>query len=110
MRGRLRYSGTSYKNKPTLTVTEDEFDKVMAVNVKSVYWSIPAVVPALQERGGGAIINIASIGAMRPRPGLVWYDDRWIRSTYWLSLLQVQCKQSCCRQREDEIAQFYPLC
>lgn len=92
MRGRLRYSGTSYKNKPTLTVTEDEFDKVMAVNVKSVYWSIPAVVPALQERGGGAIINIASIGAMRPRPGLVWYDDRWIRPTYWLSLLQVQCK------------------
>lgn len=71
----LRYlisPGTSYKNKPTLEVTEAEFDKVMTVNVKSIYWSIPAVVPALKERGGGAIINIASIGAMRPRPGLVW--------------------------------------
>lgn len=67
-------SGTSYKNKPTLDVTEAEFDKVMTVNVKSIYWSVPAVIPALKERGGGAIINIASIGAMRPRPGLVWYD------------------------------------
>lgn len=70
---RLIEIGTSYKNKPTIDVTEAEFDKVMAVNVKSIYWSVPAVIPALQERGGGAIINIASIGAMRPRPGLVWY-------------------------------------
>jgi 3-oxoacyl-[acyl-carrier protein] reductase len=67
-------AGTSYKNKPTLDVTEDEFDKVFAVNVKSIYLSVPAVVPALKKRGGGSIINIASIGAMRPRPGLVWYN------------------------------------
>ena len=67
-------AGTSYKNKPTLEVTEEEFDKVFAVNVKSIYWSIPAVVPALKKRGGGSIVNIASIGAMRPRPGLVWYN------------------------------------
>jgi len=70
----INNAGTSYKNKPTLDVTEDEFDKVMAVNVKSIYWSIPAIIPALKERGGGSIINIASIGAMRPRPGLVWYN------------------------------------
>jgi len=44
------------------------------VNVKSVFFSIPAAAPALEERGGGAIINIASIGATRPRPGLVWYN------------------------------------
>ena len=65
-------SGTSYKNKSTLEVTEEEFDKVMTVNVKSIFWSIAAIVPAMRERGGGSIINIASIGAMRPRPGLVW--------------------------------------
>lgn len=70
----INNAGTSYKNKPTLDVTEDEFDKVMAVNVKSIYFSIPAIVPAMKERGGGSIINIASIGAMRPRPGLVWYN------------------------------------
>lgn len=67
-------AGTSYKNKPTLEVTELEFDKVMAVNVKSIFLSIPAAVPALKKRGGGSIINIASIGVMRPRPGLVWYN------------------------------------
>lgn len=67
-------AGTSYKNKPTLDVTEDEFDKVFAVNVKSIYLSVSAAVPALKKRGGGSIINIASIGAMRPRPGLVWYN------------------------------------
>lgn len=67
-------AGTSYRNKPTLEVTEAEFDKVMAVNVKSIFLSVSAVVPALKNRGGGAIINIASIGAMRPRPGLVWYN------------------------------------
>ena len=67
-------AGTSYKNKSTLEVTEDEFDKVMAVNVKSIYHSVPATVPSFRKRGGGSIINIASIGAMRPRPGLVWYN------------------------------------
>jgi NAD(P)-dependent dehydrogenase (short-subunit alcohol dehydrogenase family) len=67
-------AGTSYKNKPTLEVTEDEFDRVMAVNVKSIYLSVNVCVPALKKRGGGSIVNIASIGAMRPRPGLVWYN------------------------------------
>jgi len=67
-------AGTSYKNKPTLDVTEAEFDKVFAVNVKSIYLSIAPTVAALKKRGGGAIINVASIGAMRPRPGLVWYN------------------------------------
>ncbi|KAH0839251.1 hypothetical protein AYO21_05667 [Fonsecaea monophora] len=67
-------AGTSYKNKPTLEVTEEEYDRVMAVNVKSIFLSVAAAVPALKNRGGGSIINIASIGAMRPRPGLVWYN------------------------------------
>lgn len=70
----INNAGTSYKNKPTLDVTEAEFDKVMAVNVKSIFLSVAAVVPALKSRGGGSIVNIASIGAMRPRPGLVWYN------------------------------------
>jgi len=68
-------AGTSYKNKPTLEVTEEEYDRVFAVNVKSIFLSVAVAVPALQSRGGGAIINIASIGAMRPRPGLVWYNS-----------------------------------
>lgn len=67
-------AGTSYRNKPTLDVTEAEFDRVMLVNVKSIYYSVGVAIPAMRARGGGAIINIASIGAMRPRPGLVWYN------------------------------------
>ena len=59
----------------TLEVTEDEFDRVFAVNVKSIYHSVATIVPKLiQQNDGGSFINIASIGALRPRPGLVWYN------------------------------------
>ena len=68
-------AGTSYRNKPTLEVTEREFDTVMNVNVKSVFLGTSAVVPKLiEQKQGGSIINIASVGATRPRPGLVWYN------------------------------------
>ena len=81
-------AGTSYKNKPTAEVTEDEFDRVMMVNVKSVFLSIVAVIPALKKRGGGSIVNIASIGAMRPRPGLVWYNaSKGAVANVWISLI-----------------------
>jgi NAD(P)-dependent dehydrogenase (short-subunit alcohol dehydrogenase family) len=56
-------------------VTEDEFDKVFTVNVKSIFHSTRHFIPNLINQGeGGSIINIASIGASRPRPGLVWYN------------------------------------
>jgi NAD(P)-dependent dehydrogenase (short-subunit alcohol dehydrogenase family) len=54
---------------PTLEVTEDEFQRVFNVNVKSIFLSVKAVVPALQKSKGGSIINISSIGSVRPRPG-----------------------------------------
>jgi hypothetical protein len=62
-------------SQPTVEVTEDEFDKVFAVNVKSIFHSARHFIPNLINQGeGGSIINIASIGATRPRPGLVWYN------------------------------------
>ncbi|KAF1809515.1 oxidoreductase [Eremomyces bilateralis CBS 781.70] len=68
-------AGTSYRNKPTLDVTEAEFDLVFKVNVKSIFWSVKTVVPQFKKQGrGGSIINISSIGAARPRPGLVYYN------------------------------------
>lgn len=68
-------AGWSYKNKPTLEVTVEEFDRVFDINVKSVYLSVASVVPQMQKQGhGGAIVNISSIGSTRPRPGLVWYN------------------------------------
>jgi NADP-dependent 3-hydroxy acid dehydrogenase YdfG len=47
----------------------------MSVNVKSIFHSVAACVPVLIEQGrGGSIINVASVGATRPRPGLVYYN------------------------------------
>lgn len=58
-----------------MDVTEDEFDKVMTVNVKSIFHAVRQVVPVMMDQeGGGSIINVASIGAIRPRGGLVWYS------------------------------------
>jgi NAD(P)-dependent dehydrogenase (short-subunit alcohol dehydrogenase family) len=68
-------AGWSYTNKPTTTVTEDEFERVFDVNVKGVYLGCNAWVDqAIERKEGGVIINIASVGATRPRPGLVWYN------------------------------------
>ncbi|MFT4067969.1 SDR family oxidoreductase [Paraburkholderia sp.] len=67
-------AGTTHRNKPVLEVTETEFDRVYAVNVKSIYWSVQEFVPYFREQGGGNFINIASTAGVRPRPGLVWYN------------------------------------
>ncbi|SPA00009.1 putative deshydrogenase oxydoreductase [Cupriavidus taiwanensis] len=67
-------AGTTHRNKPILDVTEDEFDRVYAVNVKSIYWSARAFIPHFRRRGGGVFVNIASTAGIRPRPGLVWYN------------------------------------
>jgi NAD(P)-dependent dehydrogenase (short-subunit alcohol dehydrogenase family) len=68
-------AGTSYQNKSTNLVTEEEFDKVMNVNVKSVFLGSNAFTAQVKKQGTkGSMINIASVGAHRPRPGLVWYN------------------------------------
>jgi 3-oxoacyl-[acyl-carrier protein] reductase len=66
-------AGTTHKNGPMLGVDEATFDRVFAVNVKSIYLAARHVVPVLRRQGGGAIINIASTAGLRPRGGLVWY-------------------------------------
>jgi len=68
-------AGWSYVNKNTLTVTEDEFDRVFLINVKSIYFSVQTVIAQLVKQGkGGSVINIGSVAASRPRPGLTWYS------------------------------------
>jgi 3-oxoacyl-[acyl-carrier protein] reductase len=67
-------AGVSHKRKAMLDVTEDELDRILAVNVKGLFHTANAAIPAMRNRGGGAIINIASTGAVRPRPGLTWYN------------------------------------
>jgi 3-oxoacyl-[acyl-carrier protein] reductase len=67
-------AGISHRNQPMLDVTEDEFDRVFAVNVKSIYLMARAAVPHFRSRGGGIILNIGSTAGIRPRPGLTWYN------------------------------------
>lgn len=69
-------AGTTYRNKPTLEVSEADFDRCFDVNVKGVFFGTSAIIPKLlEQKSGGSIINIASVGATRPRPGLVWYNS-----------------------------------
>jgi NAD(P)-dependent dehydrogenase (short-subunit alcohol dehydrogenase family) len=67
-------AGTSYKNKPTLTVTLEEYQRTFDVNCTGIFHSVQAVFPGMIERGGGVCLNISSCGADRPRQGLVWYN------------------------------------
>jgi 3-oxoacyl-[acyl-carrier protein] reductase len=55
-------------------VPEPEFDRVLAVNAKSVYLTARHLVPAMKARGRGAILNVASTAGLSPRPRLAWYN------------------------------------
>jgi len=68
-------AGWTHRNKPYLEVSEEEFDRVYAVNVKSVYLCALHAVPVFRRRGGGSIVNIASTAGVRPRPGLTVYNS-----------------------------------
>lgn len=67
-------AGWSHPNRPMLEVDEETFDRIYAVNVKSIYLGARHAVPVFRRQGGGAILNIASTAGVRPRPGLTWYN------------------------------------
>jgi 3-oxoacyl-[acyl-carrier protein] reductase len=67
-------AGWTHRNRPALEVSEAEFDKVYAINVKSIYLATIHAVPAFRANKGGSFINIASTAGIRPRPGLTWYN------------------------------------
>ena len=67
-------AGTTHRNQPMTEVTEEEYERIFAVNVKSVYLGARHVVPIMKKQGFGVILNVASTAGVRPRPGLVWYN------------------------------------
>ena len=67
-------AGMPQTNQPMLDVDEATFQRLFDVNVKSVFLAAKAVVPVMRAQGSGSIINTASTAALRPRPGLVWYN------------------------------------
>ena len=53
-------------NRPLLDITSDEWDRVQAINLKSAFLVSKAVIPSMQGRGGGRIINITTMGSVHP--------------------------------------------
>ena len=75
LHGVINNAGWSHHNKPLLDVSEAEFDKTYAVNVKSIYLTTHHAVPIFRKQSkGGFFVNIASTAGIRPRPGLTWYN------------------------------------
>ncbi|KAH7168215.1 hypothetical protein DER46DRAFT_679433 [Fusarium sp. MPI-SDFR-AT-0072] len=66
-------AGVLHKAQPSIDMDEDEYDRVMKVNVKQLLWSTKVVVPYLIKNGKpGAFVNVSSMSGVRPRPNLVW--------------------------------------
>lgn len=66
-------AGTTYPKKASHMVTEEEYDKVINVNMKSIFLSVAVVVPYFMEQKAGTILNVSSVGGIRVKNGLVWY-------------------------------------
>jgi 3-oxoacyl-[acyl-carrier protein] reductase len=67
-------AGTTHKNQPMLDVSEEQFDRIYQVNVKSLFLTARHAVPYFRAKRNGVFITIASTAGVRPRPGLTWYN------------------------------------
>jgi 3-oxoacyl-[acyl-carrier protein] reductase len=73
-------AGVTHLPQPTESVSEADFDRIVAVNMKAIYLAVREVVPRLKARAAGAnglrgvILNMASTAGVSPRPRLSWYN------------------------------------
>ena len=67
-------AGVGHKPQALDTLSEDAFDRIYGVNMKSIYHTARAVVPLMKKQGSGAILNMGSTGGVSPRPNLTWYN------------------------------------
>lgn len=67
-------AGVTHLPSPMEEVSEEEFDRVFAVNAKSVFLTAKALVPHFKANQSGAILNLASTAGVSPRPRLNWYN------------------------------------
>jgi 3-oxoacyl-[acyl-carrier protein] reductase len=67
-------AGVTHLPAPLEEVSEEDFDRVVAVNMKAIYLTSRAIVPVMKAQGAGAILNIASTAGVSPRPRLNWYN------------------------------------
>jgi NAD(P)-dependent dehydrogenase (short-subunit alcohol dehydrogenase family) len=71
--GLVNNAGISGANKPTHLVTEQEWDALMAINVKGVFFCSKHVIPYMQKGGGGSIANLSSIYGLVGAPDVPPY-------------------------------------
>ena len=67
-------AGVTHLPTPLEEVSDEDFDRVYRVNMKSVFLTARALVPHMKSRGSGAILNVASTAGLSPRPNLNWYN------------------------------------
>ena len=67
-------AGVTHLPAPMETISEDDFDRVFAINCKSVYLISQAVMPHMKANATGNILNVASTAGVSPRPNLSWYN------------------------------------
>lgn len=67
-------AGITHLPQPLETVSDDDFDRVFRVNMKSVFLMARHFVPKMKDRGTGTFLNIASTAGVSPRPNLNWYN------------------------------------
>lgn len=67
-------AGVSHKPAALDDISEADFDRVFAVNIKSVFLTARHLVPHFKANRSGAILNVASTAAVSPRPRLSWYN------------------------------------
>ncbi|MEJ7935068.1 SDR family oxidoreductase [Sphingobium sp. AN558] len=71
--GSCNAAGMSFEGRPVHEINPDYWDKLYAINVRGVFFSFRAQVPAMLEAGKGSIVNIASTSAMAPFPNAAEY-------------------------------------
>jgi 3-oxoacyl-[acyl-carrier protein] reductase len=67
-------AGMGHTPQPLESLPEEIFDRLLQVNIKSIYRTAQRVVPIMKTAGGGAILNMASTAGVSPRPNLTWYN------------------------------------
>jgi 3-oxoacyl-[acyl-carrier protein] reductase len=67
-------AGFSHRMIGLWELPEEEYERVFATNVKGVFLGCKFAIPVMRQRGGGVIVNTASIGAVAPRPGVTVYN------------------------------------
>ncbi|MFB7880613.1 glucose 1-dehydrogenase [Brevundimonas diminuta] len=67
-------AGVGHTPQPLDELSDEAFDRIASVNMRSIYLMSKAFVPAMKAQESGAILNIASTGGVSPRPNLTWYN------------------------------------